>query len=474
MKSCLMHVPATRPARSPAPLAGLAAALALGLLATSQPAKARPALPDAAALAAQAQPVGEVSLLIGQAQLTGADGQQRSLQRGDAIHVGDRIETQANGHVHVRFVDRAAVSVRPSSTLEVQSYQFDPRRPELNEVRLRVDRGTSRSISGAATEQDKSRFRLNTPIAAIGVRGTDFTVQASESTVRATVADGAIAIGALGVGGCSASGLGPCQQAQELSADMGRLMAELRLNEQGPRLVPAVDLAVADAGSRRASSSASEAQTVAEARSLGLAAAEPTNVELQRGNDKTAAELLTLASVRVPDLNRPSDFSNQLIWGRYAIIAAPGERLSVPFVLARLGRHVTVGDYEMALFRADPTSPGEFFSTNRTGTAEFGLSRASVSFEGAGGVEPAGISAGSLRIDFTNRTFATALNLFAASGETGELRVAGGIRTDGIFTVRDAEQYVSGAVSIDGREAGYLFERTVGAGLFRGRTLWGP
>lgn len=473
MKSDLLHLRTRRTPRPACQARKLALAAALAVLAAGQAAHARPA-EAAEAPAEQAQRVGEVSLLIGQAQLFRANGQPQALQRGDAIHVGDRIETQANGHVHVRFVDRAAVSVRPSSTLEVQSYQFDPRRPELNEVRLRVDRGTSRSISGAATELDKSRFRLNTPIAAIGVRGTDFTVQASEGTVRATVADGAIAIGALGVGGCTASGLGPCADAQELSADMGRLMAELRLNEQGPRLVPAVDLSVADAGSRRAASSSSETQTMAEVRSLGLAAAEPTNVELQRGNDKTAAELLTVASVRVPDLNRPSDLANQLIWGRYAIIAEPGERLSVPFVLARLGRHVTVGDYEMALFRADQSTPGEFFSASRTGTAEFGLSRASVSFEGAEGVQAAGISAGSLRIDFTNRTFATALNLFAAGGETGELRVAGGIRPDGIFTVRDAEQYVSGAISLDAREAGYLFERTTGSGLFRGRTLWGP
>ena len=223
------------------------------------------------ATASQAEGVGSVSLLIGEAWVVRSDGSQQALQRGTQVRVGDRIETSANGHVHMRFVDNAAVSVRPQSSLEVQAYQFDPQRPELNEVRLRVEKGTSRSISGAATDADKSRFRLNTPIAAIGVRGTDFIVQADAQSVRATVSDGAIAVGALGAG-CSASGLGPCAGAQELSADMGRLMAEVRASDQSTRLVPAVDLSLADAGSRRARDSDRPAQTLAEARA---AASEP-------------------------------------------------------------------------------------------------------------------------------------------------------------------------------------------------------
>ena len=173
---------------------------------------------------AASEAVGQVSLAIGDAWVVHSDGSRQALKRGSPIQVGDRIETSANGHVHVRFVDNGAVSVRPESVLEVQSYRYVAQQPFLNEVRLRVEQGTSRSISGAATEADKNRFRLNTPIAAIGVRGTDFIVQTDRSGVRATVSDGAIVVGALG-GACSAAGLGPCggQDARLLSADMGRL-----------------------------------------------------------------------------------------------------------------------------------------------------------------------------------------------------------------------------------------------------------
>jgi hypothetical protein len=141
-------------------LAAVAAACSLGL----------------SSMAGASEVVGQVSLLIGAARVIHIDGSSEPLRRGASILVGDRVETSANGHVHLRFIDNGSVSVRPDSVLEVQAYRYDADRPQLNEVRLRVEQGTTRAISGAATELDKTRFRLNTPIAAIGVRGTDFIV----------------------------------------------------------------------------------------------------------------------------------------------------------------------------------------------------------------------------------------------------------------------------------------------------------
>jgi hypothetical protein len=55
--------------------------------------------------------------------------------------------------------------------------------------------------------------------------------------------------------------------------------------------------------------------------------------------------------------------------------------------------------------------------------------------------------------------------------------MAGNVRPDGTFLgergARQPLQSVAGAVSLDGKEAGYLFERGAGNGLFRGKTLWG-
>ena len=76
--------------------------------------------------------VAQVSLLIGSARVSRLDGSSEVLQRGASIQVGDRIETGANGHVHLRFIDNGAASVRPDSVLEVQAYRYDLQNPKNN------------------------------------------------------------------------------------------------------------------------------------------------------------------------------------------------------------------------------------------------------------------------------------------------------------------------------------------------------
>lgn len=452
--------------------------------------------------------VGRVSLLIGEARVLRLDGSRDVLRRGSPILVGDRVETTANGHVHLRFVDNASVSVRPQSVLEVQAYRFDARHPELSEVRLRVEHGTSRSISGAATEADKGRFRLNTPIAAIGVRGTDFIVQTDASGVRATVSDGAIVVGAIGAN-CSATGLGPCggSEARLLTADMGRLMAEVRQTDRVTRLVPAAGSILLSTSMGLDERSATRLAADMAARAAALTSGQTPSV-----NNRAEADLLTLAKINLPDptpqpvvsqqpastpqpvvtpppatipqptvtpqlaLNRQPDLSNQLIWGRWAISAAADDKLTVPFVLAQFGRELVLGSSDQAagLYRVNPNTPGPLLPDSLNGRVELNLSRAAATFESVSRSEVASVDGGRLSLDFARRSFATALAMSSATGGATELRMGGDIRTNGTFNVVDIDQRLGGAVSLDGKEAGYWFERNVVGGLFRGKTLWGP
>jgi hypothetical protein len=267
--------------------------------------------------------VGQVTLLIGEAHVVRKGGDAETLRRGTEIRVGDRIETAANGHVHVRFVDNAAVSVRPQSVLEVVTYQYDSDRPQASEVRLQLDQGAGRSISGRATSVDKNRFRLNTPLAAIGVRGTDFIVQSSDAAVRATVAEGSIVVGALGAG-CSAAALGPCAGGQNtvLSAEMGR-RSTMQRGDRVARVArpPNAAAAVAPPVGRRV---AAQWQPNGRAHG-GLQAAEPT------GATTAAADALTIAAATLPNLNSRSNPNAQLAWGRYSVAPAFNDGVSVPY-----------------------------------------------------------------------------------------------------------------------------------------------
>lgn len=426
------------------------------------------ALACSSAWAQGAESVGQVSLLIGGARLVHKDGKTVALRQGAGIAVGDRIETAANGHVHVRFIDNAAVSVRPESVLEVQAYRYDAANPQSNEVRLKVAQGIGRSISGAATDADKTRFRLNTPIAAIGVRGTDFIVQASADQVRATVASGAIVMSPLG-NGCLADGVGPCngRLSSLLSADMGRLMVEMRPGDRSPRVVPAINALLAS------STPAIDARAAAHV--AALAAAHPT---FDTRNDRAAAQVLAIAPIGpfdARDFNTPPEGNAQLAWGRWSLSNGK-DNISLPYAAAYNDkeRHVTLGDGEAALFRkGDSDSAASAFANSPLGRVDFRLTRAQASYDIDSRSEAASVDGGTLSVDFAKRTFATALALASETAGKSELRVGGAIQSNGLFVVSDIDQVVKGAISLDTKEAGYLFERQVGRGVFRGRTLWG-
>lgn len=391
-----------------------------------------------------------------------------------SVRVGDRVETSANGHVHLKFIDNAALSVRPDSVLEIQAYQFDANRPELSEVRLQVDQGVARSISGRATEVDKNRFRLNTPMAAIGVRGTDFIVQASEVAMRASVAEGAIVVTAFGEG-CSAAGLGPCggTQSRQLSAEMRNLMIEVQPGDKVARLVPVgghmSPLGIPGSDERLAALRAADNAS----RNAGLQAAEPFGQ-----NDHVAAGALVIAADNLysPEkLNRKPNLDSQLVWGRYQG-ASFNDNVSVPMAIARIGRHEGPGTSALTLFRADdPNYPDKLLHSSE-GKVGFQLTRGQATYEAAGVLEAAMLR-GTLELDFSRMTFGTALALSSPTGGNAELRMAGNVRPDGRFSLTEGQggalQTISGAISLNGKEAGYLFERGSGSGTFRGITLWG-
>ena len=103
-------------------------------------------------VASAQRPVGEVTMSVGPVMKTSAQGVPEPVQRGTRIMPGDRLDTAEGGHIHVRFVDGALVSVRPGSRLWVEDYKYDPKQVAQSLVRFKLEYGVARAISGAAAE----------------------------------------------------------------------------------------------------------------------------------------------------------------------------------------------------------------------------------------------------------------------------------------------------------------------------------
>jgi hypothetical protein len=102
----------------------------------------------------------------------------------------------------------------------------------------------------------------------------------------------------------------------------------------------------------------------------------------------------------------------------------------------------------------------------------FALSSAQAFYNSDSGVVAMQVNGGTLDIDFNENTFATELNLNHLSTGTIDFTAMGNIYSGGFFYDRSASQNVFGAVSIDGQEAGYYFDRQLKNGGIQGLTLW--
>ena len=81
-------------------------------------------------LSLAAEPVGRVLFAIGDAKLANGG----AIKKDDTLQVGQTIITGANGHVHIRFVDDAFVSVRPNSSLSIEQYVYDRSEEHTSEL----------------------------------------------------------------------------------------------------------------------------------------------------------------------------------------------------------------------------------------------------------------------------------------------------------------------------------------------------
>ena len=101
---------------------------------------------------------------------------EHELKLGAAVNEGDEISTGADGYVYMKTIDNGLLILRPNSRARIVAYHIDAQNPSNNRVKLELLSGVARSVTGLGAKKAKENFRFNTPVAAIGVRGTDFTV----------------------------------------------------------------------------------------------------------------------------------------------------------------------------------------------------------------------------------------------------------------------------------------------------------
>lgn len=415
--------------------------------------------------------VGSVTLVIGQSYAINKEGQKRRLHRTDAVFVGDEIKTDSSSHVHIRFIDDGRVSVRPDSRLHIESYRYDKQAPENSAIRFYLQYGVLRSISGKATEAAHHRYRMNTPIAALGVLGTDYIVRTNSEVTWAAVYSGAIALAPIDKG-CDSLGLGVCANALKLTADMGNKYLEVKVGDERTRLKTQIDTYKVDppdsedkntvGGDQKNNSGNNENNSTVDSKADINKGLTDTPIKDQK-NDLASNEKLGIDD----NVARASPF----VWARWPWQdKRPDDKLTKGRDELQGEAKITVGNSYAGLFRM-PNALQEL--QPQSGVFNFDLQNKHVVFmEKGGAVSPATLDKAKLQIDFGRRQFDTKLEMSNEKVGSAAINLQGRVANDGIFRANDSTGRVAGALSLDGKEAGMLFERELKNGTFQGITKW--
>ena len=103
-----------------------------------------------------------------------ANGGSRELKQGDFIYVSDEILTSGRSFAVLQFSDGAKVTVRPDSTLIIEQYLYAGN--DSDEATLNLVSGGLRVITGAMAKTNPENYKVRTPVALMGVRGTEFSI----------------------------------------------------------------------------------------------------------------------------------------------------------------------------------------------------------------------------------------------------------------------------------------------------------
>ena len=437
--------------------------------------------------AAIGENIGTIVQTMGDARQAGVPA-----KLGDAVYAGNSLSTAGNAHIYIKTIDGGFLILWPNSNAQVAAYLVDAKQPANSRFKIELTRGVARSISGTEVKNSRENFRFNTPVAAIGVRGTDFTVFTDAQTTRISVAAGGVVVSGFGAT-CGPEGAGPCEgaAARELFASQTGQLIQVSREQPVPQMLRGTTLLPDTISPPRPDEPPKTSSASATSGLLAAGAATEPNLALLKlanldlptspatGTDAAApavAPPLAVLPLAPPLAVLPLvPTAPALVWGRWqALVDKPADLNFSAFVADN--KDLVINSYYAA-----GRSKESVWQSPSAGSVSFVLqnSQALVQADSTGAITHATLENGKLSVDFGKSSFSTQFDLVSANQRM--LRQADGA-VGGNGTVSNAGQYFAGnSIAVQGvlaneptgLKAGYVFQSRIDAAhVASGVTYW--
>jgi len=117
--------------------------------------------------------VGVVERIAGQASRTGAEG-TAPLALGSPIHRQEGIRTTTGSRLLIRFIDNSTLTLGEEAQIHIDDLVYSREAGATQSQRIDIFRGVFGFVSGEVGQLARQNVLLRTPVATIGIRGTEF------------------------------------------------------------------------------------------------------------------------------------------------------------------------------------------------------------------------------------------------------------------------------------------------------------
>lgn len=143
--------------------------------------------------AAENEAAGQVIIVAGPFSIVHANNVKVTPKRGDTFYSGDTLITGNKGSAQVRFSDGGVLALTPNSALKINDYHYEKNASADKSVSTLV-KGGFRALTGLIAKQEPASYKIQTPVAVIGVRGTNLGAVLSKGKLFTGVWKGEIVV----------------------------------------------------------------------------------------------------------------------------------------------------------------------------------------------------------------------------------------------------------------------------------------
>ena len=134
-------------------------------------------------------PIGQVDQVRGEAVIIHAGDMKGYFARKDLpLYKGDRIVTKNNGNISLNLNDRSLINLTFNTSLELNESVYDSKKKSRFSF-FKMALGKARFLVMKMSQFKRSEFKVKTPTAVVGVRGSDFIIVVEPDRTEVTALD---------------------------------------------------------------------------------------------------------------------------------------------------------------------------------------------------------------------------------------------------------------------------------------------